>query len=299
VAVCVAWRLGKEIGHITKCLGPNASTSDAAYEAVLLATNYIRDRLPVDEERGLTEIRSTDANVARDCLKSGNRDHHEHIENLAQSFSNILEAYPALQINLNWLPAAKGSIPLRRLKSIAAEVAHQGPTLPPPPPTKAQLRAISKQDAITEWQNSWMVAPRLQPAYLALTNPPDGSVPPFTQGITKFPRPIVATCIRLLTGHAFTGEYTARFRPSSFDPHHCQCGEPLQTAQHVIAACPLHIEARRQFLLPLSNSLSISTIFGTKEGGEALGNFLAASQACIRPRQREAPPEEEEEEDYG
>jgi hypothetical protein len=28
----------------------------------------------------------------------------------------------------------------------------------------------------------------------------------------------LATCIRLLTGHAFTGEYTARFRPSSFDP---------------------------------------------------------------------------------
>ena len=60
-----------------------------------------------------------------------------------------------------------------------------------------------------------MEAPRLQPAYLALTNPPDGSIPPFIKGITKFPRPIVATCIRLLTGHAFTGEYTARFRPSS------------------------------------------------------------------------------------
>ena len=143
-----------------------------------------------------------------------------------------------------------------------------------------------------------MNAPRLQPAYLALTNPPDGFVPPFTQGITKFPRPIVATCIRLLTGHTFTGEYTARFHPSSFDPHHCQCREPLQTAQHVIAACPLHTKAWRQFLLPVLNTLSISTIFGTKEGGEALGKFLAASQACIRPWRREAPPEEEEE-DHG
>ena len=122
-----------------KCLGPNTSTLDAAYKAILLATNYIRDRLPVDKERGLTEIRSTDANVARDCLKSGNRNHHEHIENLAQSFSNILKAYPALQINLDWLPAAKGSIPLCHLKAITAEAAHQGPTLPPPPPTKAQL----------------------------------------------------------------------------------------------------------------------------------------------------------------
>jgi len=143
------------------------------------------------------------------------------------------------------------------------------------------------------------LAQRLQSAYLVLTNPPDGFLPPFVQGITKFPRPIVATCIRLLTGHAFTGEYTARFRPRSFDPHNCQCGEPLQTAQHVIAACPLHDEARRQFLLPLSTTLSFSTIFGTKKGGEALGGFLAASQACIRPRRHEAPPEEEEDEDYG
>ena len=137
------------------------------------------------------------------------------------------------------------------------------------------------------WQNSWLQAPRQQPAYLALTNPPDGSPPPFMQGISKFPQPVVATSIRLLTGHTFTGKYTAHFCPSSFDPHHCQGGEPLQMAHHVITACPLYEESRRQFLQPVSNTLSISTIFGTKEGGMALGNFLAASQACMRPRQQE------------
>ena len=90
------------------------------------------------------------------------------------------------------------------------------------PPTKVQLCATTQQEAITKWQNSWMAAPRLQLAYLALTNPPDGNIHPFIQGITKFLRPIVATCIRLLTGHAFTSEYTAYFCPSSFDSHHCQ-----------------------------------------------------------------------------
>ena len=102
---------------------------------------------------GFTEIRSTDANVARDCLKLDTRDHYDHIENLAISFSNILDAQPSLQINLGWLPEAKGSRPLRRLKAIAAETARQGPTLPPPPLTKAQLRITARQDAITEWQN--------------------------------------------------------------------------------------------------------------------------------------------------
>ena len=143
-----------------------------------------------------------------------------------------------------------------------------------------------------------MAAPQLQPTYLALTNPPNGSFPPLIQRITKFSRPIVATCIRLLTGHAFTGKYTAHFHPSSFDPHHCQCREPFQTVQHVITECPLHDEVWRQFLLPILNTLLISTIFSTKEGGEALGDFLAALQACIRPWWREAPSKDEEKEDY-
>jgi hypothetical protein len=81
--------------------------------------------------QNLTEIRSTDANFARDCLKSDTCDHHEHIENFAISLSDILDAQPSLQINLGWLPAAKGSLPLRRLKAIVAETAHQSPTLPP------------------------------------------------------------------------------------------------------------------------------------------------------------------------
>jgi hypothetical protein len=34
-----------------------------------------------------------------------------------------------------------------------------------------------------------------------------------------------------------------------------------------IAACPLHVEVRRQFLLTVSNTLSILAIFATKEGG--------------------------------
>ena len=281
-------------------MGPNTSTADAAYEAITLATSYIRDHLPDGEASGLAEIRSTDANATKNCLKTGSRDHHENIETLLASLSNILKAHPSLQINLGWLPATKGFVPLYRLKAIALETARQGPTLPLPPPTKSELRLTAQQVAITKWQNSWMVALWLQPAYLALTNPPDGRIPPFIQGITKFPRPIVATCIRLLTGHAFTGEYTACFRPSSFDPHHCQCGEPFQTTQYVIVACPLHTKAQRQFLLPMSNILSFSTISGTKEGGEALGNFVATSQACVRPRKHEAPlKEEEEEEDHG
>jgi hypothetical protein len=126
------------------------------YEAILLATNYICDHPPNREEGLATKIQSTDANVARDCLKLDTHNHHNHIENLAASFSNILDAQLFLQINLGWLLATKGSAPLCRLKAITAETACQAPTLPPPPPTKSQLRNTAHQEAISEWQNSWM-----------------------------------------------------------------------------------------------------------------------------------------------
>ena len=108
-------------------------------EAILLATSYMRDYPTGGEEGAQVEIRSTDANVARDCLKPDTRNHHDQIEALSIAFSSILDTQPTLQIDIGWLPAAKGSNPLRRLKAIAAEAARQGPALPPPPPTKAQL----------------------------------------------------------------------------------------------------------------------------------------------------------------
>jgi hypothetical protein len=94
----------------------------------------------------------------------------------------------------------------------------------------------------------------------------------------KSPRPIVATSIRLVTGHAFTRRVCRSFHPRSFDPHLFQCREPLRTAQRAITAFLLHGEPTRQFLLPVSNILSISAIFGTKEGRSALRHFPAASR---------------------
>jgi hypothetical protein len=139
----------------------------------------------------------------------------------------------------------------------------------------------------------------LQPAYLALTSPPDGKYPPFLLGLATHPCLIVSTGIWLLTTHTFTGEYSARFRPTSNNPHHCKCGEPLQMAHHVLTSCPCYTVARSQYILPLTCSVSLSHVFGMKEGRVALGAFLAASQTCVRPHQTEQTPEELELEDFG
>jgi hypothetical protein len=59
--------------------------------------------------------------------------------------------------------------------------------------------------------------------------------------------------------HAFTGEYNARHRPRTPDPHDCQCGHAaLQTPTHIILECDLLREARARFLRPATADLAIN-----------------------------------------
>ncbi|KAI0274521.1 hypothetical protein BGY98DRAFT_1098941 [Russula aff. rugulosa BPL654] len=89
-----------------------------------------------------------------------------------------------------WPPAVKGSIPLRRLKVIVAEASRQAPALA----IEKLHDATAREEAIAEWRERWTTQLlRPQPAHLALTNPPDGSLPPFTNGISNYPLPIVTT----------------------------------------------------------------------------------------------------------
>ncbi|KAI0253786.1 hypothetical protein BJV78DRAFT_1359844, partial [Lactifluus subvellereus] len=78
--------------------------------------------------------------------------------------------------------------------------------------------------------------------------------------------------------HAFTGEYSARHRPDSNDPHSCPCGEPLQTVRHVILDCTLHCAAGLAHLSSFSQSHIHSSVFGSKAGSAALGKFIQGSQ---------------------
>lgn len=142
--------------------------------------------------------------------------------------------------------------------------------------------------------------PNIWIAALPLTNLPDGSVPRFIRGIEKLPNP-EAHCCHM---HDASGSYLqVTLSPASTLPVSDRVhliytiasavNHFKQTAQHVIAS--VTNQARRQFLLPISNTPSISTIFGTKEGAEALGIiFLVALQACIRLWRCEAPPKEED-----
>ena len=267
-----------------RSLGKGADTADAAIEAISLAISLAITIVAQHPNINAIHILSTNAQVPALCANRSHRDHAPRLLNLSTKLADLFDRFPLIQTLIGWTPITKGLLPIRRLKSIAATQALQSRTFPLPPPSKALLRSVSQAEATALWQERWRNSLKLQPAYLALSSPPDGKVPPFIQGLTGFSRPIFTTGIRLLTNHAFTGDYNTRHRPRSNDPHSCPCGKPLQTVHHVIATCPTFTVARRRHFHPLSPFTSLSIIFGTKEGGAVLGAFIAETQACMRPR---------------
>ncbi|KAJ3793320.1 hypothetical protein GGU11DRAFT_666042, partial [Lentinula aff. detonsa] len=86
------------------------------------------------------------------------------------------------------------------------------------------------------------------------------------------------------TGHAFIGEYYSMFVSS--ENVDCPCGEQIQTREHILRECPRYKEYR-YILKKASQDISLADILGTKEGIEALSEFLELSGAFTKTgRQR-------------
>jgi hypothetical protein len=155
----------------------------------------------------------------------------------------------------------------------------------------------SKDAAIAAWATKWHQSPHTSKAYqTALTTPPDGKphhtfhaarahtrtdeTPP-----DKFSRLTHSTLYRFITGHAFTGEYTRRFFPQHTQEQiACQCGEPLQTIEHVLLHCPLYTAARRRHLTVSGRPRSFPQLLENPERVQSLLRFLEETKACNKPR---------------
>jgi hypothetical protein len=233
-------------------------------------------------------IYTADHQIIPWCLTTDRHDNAAACKAVCELISTILFDHPGTTISVRWIPGSTSFLLLKHLLEVAtASAAASDPTEPQAPATIAALKQKAKLDALKVWEKVWLADPRHNPAYRALHHPPSGQPPDFISGIKSFARPIFCTAIRLLTEHAFTGEYNARHCPRAPDPHGCQCRQaPLQTADHIITACPLFDEAQEEFLRPAAPTLSTSIIFGTKAGGRALAQFIEATQACVRPRCR-------------
>ncbi|KAJ6537273.1 hypothetical protein DFH09DRAFT_930974 [Mycena vulgaris] len=93
------------------------------------------------------------------------------------------------------------------------------------------------------------------------------------------------------------GQYYAKFVPS--ENVDCPCGEVFQTREHLLRECPLY-EDQRHILEKASRDISLPEILGTKEGIDALAEFLDKSGVFTKtgePRRQPILPTFEDEPD--
>jgi Reverse transcriptase (RNA-dependent DNA polymerase) len=182
MAACTASYRGRIMEMMTKTLGSNASARDTAFHALGLATALAIQAL--HEHRAIKEVRIhlSDPLIPAQCLDPKAIDQSQNTTNFAQAMTNILDSYQNLMTTISWLLPGKGLSTLARAKSTVAEAARNtsfDPNNAPPPATKDQIQAATHTEAINKWQVKWFTAPKQQLAYLALTSPPDGKIPPF------------------------------------------------------------------------------------------------------------------------
>ncbi|KAH9954194.1 hypothetical protein BC827DRAFT_1101602, partial [Russula dissimulans] len=84
-------------------------------------------------------------------------------------------------------------------------------------------------------------------------------------------------------GHAFVGAYTQRFFPQHTpDQIACQCGEAIQTIEHVIRDCPRYNDARRKYLTANGRLRNIPQLFSHPKRVHSLLHFLEETGACAK-----------------
>ena len=283
----VAFWKGTEVGSHSTVIGQQAAHRDAAFQALVDAATLTRNLLIISPASSVT-IYTADQFVIPWCQTTDRHDNAKACRAVCNTIADILFTHVNTTLSIKWIPGHGNFHPLKRLLEVATAAAREVEPDPRPPPASiAALQADARARALTEWEQVWLNDPRRNPAYRALHHPPSGKPPEFMVGIAEAARPVFCTAVRLLTEHAFTGEYNARHRPRAPDPHGCQCGlAPLQTPTHVICECPRFEAARERILRHSTANLSPNIIFGTRTGGKALTQFIEATQACLRPRRR-------------
>ena len=154
----------------------------------------------------------------------------------------------------------------------------------------------TKDAAIITWAERWHCLPHTSKAYrTALTTPPDGK-PHHTfhlahthdssegKNADKFSRLTHSTLYQFITGHTFTGEYTQRFFPQHTpDQIACQCGEPLQTADHILFKCTNFADACQRHLTVNGRPRTFPQLLETPKHAQSLLRFLKETRACSKP----------------
>jgi hypothetical protein len=282
VTSVVAYLDGKELAHSERQLGTTVSEFDAEL-AALESGALLAQSLLVARPHSQITLLCPNPSAISAILNFGPHPGQRFSLSFKLTTDNLLSHRPDVKVVVSWAPQARALVGFARAKHLADTIAAR-----PPPPNHREphsisfQRSTSKLEAIDAWGVRWQDSDRRSQSYVALPHPPNGKLPPAIQGIKRGSRAAVSTLFRLITGHAFIGSYTARFRPD--EPVDCPCGAPLQTVQHVITTCPLFAAASLEILAPIDRDYSLPILLGSARGGDAVLQFLKATQAGAHPR---------------
>jgi ribonuclease HI len=295
----VLYQEGRERKHFEKVLGETVTDSDTLLRALhvgLDALTFYLSELSTQQSNFITISLPSGAAINKALDASPHEDQEQSIS-IMRRLSTILDLHPNTNIVFLWLPRKTNFVGFKRAKQLALEaIRTANPTNIIEPHTINNQKEATKDAAIRAWGERWHQSPHTSKAYrTALTSPPDGK-PHHTFHTTqgkntpeerpkdKFTRLTHSTFYRVITGHAFTGEYTQRFFPlHTQEQIACQCGEALQTVEHVLFSCPEFTVARRRHLTVSGRPRSLPQLLENPERVQLLLRFLEETRACSKP----------------
>ena len=197
-----------------------------------------------------------------------------------QTIRPLLENHPNLSITISWCPShcdIPGNDRADELAKEATSLACQIPFSV----TRSNARRRAKRNTLLLWQQEWKKSPKTGRFAIANRIPP--SLIPTKHFLhLKSNREAYGRLLQCRSGHAYIGEFRQSFLPQSPDPNSCPCdNEIIETRNHILRDCPRY-NRHRKILVKASRALSLSVLLGTKEGIEALSEFLIKSGAFSR-----------------
>jgi ribonuclease HI len=265
-------------------LGGHAEVYDAELAAAALASNIARTLSQRNPE--ITHIQYFIDNAAAvDTIadpqpRSGQRYSHGFYQNMC----HFLDENPNHRITISWCPShcnIPGNEKVDQLAKEATNLARSSPT------STTRANALRRAKTITEkeWRIQWKKDTK-SGSYAAADRIPPSLNPTRHAAKLARDRELYGRVVQCRTGHGYTGEFRRRFIPG--EPVDCQCGEPIQTREHILTTCPQYEESR-DILRAVSQDIVLTEILGTKEGIDALIQFLRESGAFTRTGQAREP----------
>lgn len=208
----------------------------------------------------------------------------------------LLKTHPNLSISISWCPSHCGIQGNDRADDLAKK-ATQLERKTPYSVSRSNAIRRSKATILKLWRLEWKKKPPTGRFAIANRFPPSlRPTPHFRQ--LKNNRELFGRLTQCRIGHNYSGEFRQTFLPNVEEPITCPCdNETLQTREHILCECTKYNQ-HRDILREASPTIALPTILGTKEGIQALTEFLKKSGAFTQtgdPKQPPKPPQFEDE----